>query len=518
MRLCQLVNASLRVAATSRRLEKIQELASCLRRLSTDEIDIGVHYLTGGLPQGHVGIGPALLRELSATPAAARASLALTDVNAVFEQVVVTVGRGSVSRRRDLLATLFARATGKEQTFLVRLALGELRQGALEGIMIEAIAQAAAVPVAEIRRAFMLRGDLAVVARTAFTRGRAGLEHFSIQLLRPVKPMLAQTADSVDEALAQLGSADFEFKLDGVRVQLHKAGDDVRVFTRRLHDVTAAVPEIVEAARRLPVRELILDGEAIALRADGTPQPFQTTMRRFGRKLDVATMRDSVPLTPVFFDCLYLEGESLIDRPVEERIATLAETVPASLRIPRVMTADADEARLFMEQALQKGHEGVMVKALTATYEAGNRGSSWLKVKRPLTLDLVVLAAEWGHGRRDGYLSNLHLGARDPAAGNFVMLGKTFKGMTDKVLAWQTRKLKEIEVAEDRYTVYVRPQLVVEVAFDDIQASPQYPSGLALRFARLKRYRPDKPVQDADTIDTVRAIYAERAKHRGNNP
>ena len=362
----------------------------------------------------------------------------------------------------------------------------------------------------------MMAGDIGVVARAALTEGRAGLDRFAIQLFRPVKPMLAQPADNVEDALATLGRAALEYKLDGARIQAHKAEGEIRVFSRRLNDVTGAVPEIVEAVQSLPAREAILDGEAIALRPNGRPQPFQITMRRFGRKLDVGAMRKALPLDSFFFDALMLDGANLLDLPAEERFAALREALPASLLVPRTVTDRPDEAAAFVGQALAAGHEGVMAKALQAPYQAGARGKSWLKVKAATTLDLVVLAAEWGSGRRQGWLSNLHLGARDPA-GSFVMLGKTFKGLTDEMLAWQTEQFLAREVARDRYTVYVRPELVVEIAFNDLQASPRYPGGLALRFARVKGYRPDKSPDDADTIDTVRAIY-DRQGAAGTKP
>jgi ATP-dependent DNA ligase I len=405
------------------------------------------------------------------------------------------------------MRNLFARATRAEQEFLARLLVGELRQGALGGLMIEAVARAAEIPVAEIRRSVMLTGMIAPVARAALAEGKSGLARFAIELFRPLRPMLAQTADDVTDALARLPRAGFEYKLDGARVQVHKSGGDVRVFTRELNDVTGAVPEIVEAIGQLPVQSLILDGEVIAFRPDGRPQPFQTTMRRFGRKLDVAAMRESLPLSGCFFDCLYVDGRQLIDRPQEERVAALAAALPRTAVIPRLVTGDAQSAHAFVEEALARGHEGVMAKALDAPYEAGARGAGWLKIKRAHTLDLVVLAAEWGSGRRRGWLSNLHLGARDPADGGFVMLGKTFKGMTDAMLTWQTQRLQEIAIGRDDYAVHVRPELVVEIAFNDIQTSPHYPGGMALRFARVKRYRPDKRADEADTIDTVRALF-----------
>ncbi len=510
MLLTDIVRTSQQVGETRSRLEKIGILTGCLRRLPPREVEIGVHYLAGTLRQGRIGIGWSLLQEVRRTAPAAHPVLKLAETDESFERIAVAKGVGSVAERRRLLTALFGRATAAEQDFLVRLVLGELRQGALEGIMVEAVARTADVPVPEVRRALMVAGDLALVARAALTEGASALKRIALTLLTPVKPMLAQTADDVPDALAQLGQAALEYKLDGARVQVHKQEDEVRVFTRSLHDVTPAVPELVEAVRAVPVRRLIVDGETLVMKPDGMPQPFQVTMRRFGRKLDVATMRAELPLTAFFFDCLHLEGEDLISRPETERFAALEQALPSGLIIPRLVTADAEQGDAFLKEALARGHEGVMAKALDANYEAGSRGSSWLKVKRAYTLDLVVLAAEWGHGRRRGFLSNLHLGARDPATGGFVMLGKTFKGLTDATLAWQTQRLQKLAVARGAYTVHVRPELVVEIAFNDIQASPRYPGGLALRFARLKRYRPDKRAQDADTIDTVRAIYARQ--------
>jgi len=361
----------------------------------------------------------------------------------------------------------------------------------------------------------MVSGDLGAVARAALTDGRHGLTRMAIRLFRPLKPMLAQTAEDIGQGLAQLGTAGFEYKLDGARIQVHREGGDVRVFTRYLNDVTAAVPEIVETVRELPISNVVLDGEALACHPDGRPRPFQVTMRRFGRKLDVERLRQSIPLQAFFFDCLYIADTAILDRPGEERIAALADILPEKLRVPRRITADPHEGEAFLEAALAVGHEGVMAKALDAPYEAGARGGAWLKIKPATTLDLVVLAAEWGHGRRTGWLSNLHLGARMPGTSQFVMLGKTFKGMTDEMLAWQTAELSKLAIARDRHTVYVEPKLVVEIAFNDTQACPHYPGGLALRFARVKRYRPDKRAEDADTIDSVRALHERRLSRDG---
>jgi DNA ligase-1 len=407
---------------------------------------------------------------------------------------------------------LFSRATQAEQHFLIRLLIGELRQGALSGVMVDAIASASTIAVNEVRRAAMYAKSLGAVAHAALAEGESALANFQLELLSPVAPMLAQTAADVSEALEQLGAdAVFEWKMDGARIQVHKAGDSLHIYTRSLNDVTAAVPEIVETVQALPARELILDGEAIAFTEAGRPHPFQITMRRFGRKLDVEKLRAELPMRAYFFDCLRSGDESLADRPTRERFDALARAVPESLLIPRLVTSSEDQANAFYDAAIAAGHEGIMAKSLSAPYEAGNRGASWLKIKRAHTLDLVVLAAEWGHGRRTGKLSNLHLGALDPATGEYVMLGKTFKGLTDAMLEWQTQEFLKRETHRDDWTVYVRPELVVEIAFSDLQASPRYPGGLALRLARVKRYRDDKPVAEADTMESVRKIFAAQS-------
>jgi DNA ligase-1 len=505
MLLADVMEASDRVARTASRIAKRDAIADCLRRAAADEVEIVVAFLAGEVRQGRIGIGYAKLAALRGTHAELPA-LTLGDVDTVIARIGATSGKGSAGERSARLRALFEHATAAEQDFLVRLLVGELRQGALEGVMIEAIAAAAALPVPDVRRAAMVTGSVGTVARVAMSEGSAGLARFAIALQRPIQPMLAQPADDIADAVTRLGTAAVEWKVDGARVQVHKAGRDVRVYTRALNDVTASVPEIVEALRELPANELILDGEAVALDARGAPLAFQVTMRRFGRKLDVEQMRAELPLAAFFFDCLYLDGTPLVQRPAQERFDALVAALPLALVIPRLVTADVAAAEDFYADALARGHEGVMVKALDAPYEAGSRGAGWLKVKRAHTLDLVVLAAEWGHGRRRGWLSNLHLGARDPAGG-WVMLGKTFKGMTDVLLEWQTHELLAREIARDAYTVWVRPELVVEIAFNDVQASSQYPGGLALRFARVKGYRPDKRADEADTIEIVRALY-----------
>ena len=504
MLLDSLVETSRRVAATTKRLEKIDLLAALLRQLHADEVEIAVPYLAGQTRQGRIGIGYAALRDARTSPAAIP-SLEITEADRILESISAATGAGSQGRRLELLQAMFARATEAEQQFLTALLIGELRQGALEGIMVEAVAKAFALPSERVRRAAMLAGDLARVARAALEQGEAGLAQYDVQLLRPIQPMLAGSADDVPEALAELGEAALEFKLDGARVQVHKSGGDVLVFSRALNDVTAAVPEVVEAARALPARDLILDGEVLGLQPDGRPQPFQVTMRRFGRKLDVERMRQELPVTPFWFDLLYLNGGSLLDQPQARRFQALSELKGESL-IPHLVTGDAAAGAGFLEQALARGHEGIMAKALDANYAAGARGQSWLKVKRARTLDLVILAAEWGHGRRPGWLSTLPLGARDTESGGYAMLGKTFKGLTDEMLEWQTRELLKLEIGRDSYTVHVEPKLVAEIAFNEIQVSPRYASGLALRFARVKRYRTDKTPAEADTFLTVQKL------------
>ncbi|MDH4103358.1 MAG: ATP-dependent DNA ligase [Thermoleophilia bacterium] len=503
----ELAQASHDVAATGARLPKVARLASCLAQASAAEASIVVAYLSGELPQGAIGVGWAALRELP-PPAEAPATLELLDVDAALSRLQAISGRGSHAARREELWRLFGISTELEQRFLSGLLGGKLRQGALEGVMIDAVAEAGGIPAAEVRRAAMLSGDLPTIAMAALTLGPAGLAQFRLAPLQPVKPMLAKTAENVAEALERVGRAGVEWKLDGARIQVHCVGAEVRVFTRNLADVSDRVPEIVEAIAALRAESLVLDGEAIALRADGRPQPFQVTMSRFGTKRVVDDLPPTTPLSAFYFDCLHADGEDLIDRPARERLSVLDDRLSPALVVPRFETDDVVAAQAFLEDALARGHEGVMVKDLDAPYEAGRRGAGWLKVKPAHTLDLVVLAAEWGHGRRHGKLSNLHLGARDPGSRGFVMLGKTFKGMTDEMLAWQTERLLALETRRDGHTVHVRPELVVEIAFDGVQTSPRYPGGVALRFARVKGYREDKSPAEADTIDTVRAIRA----------
>jgi DNA ligase 1 len=506
MLLREIAEASSAVAATSSRNGKVAVLAALLERAPAPLAATAVSWLMGETRQGRIGVGPAAVREAAMAAAVADATLDVSAVEAVFDRIAGLHGPGSAAARHTGLRELFAAATGAEQDFLSRLLRGELRQGALEGVMADAVARAARLPVADVRRAAQLAGDLPAVAGAALHGGAAALAEFGVRLFRPLQPMLAQPASDIDDALARLQRAAFDYKLDGARVQVHKSGDEVRVYTRRLNEVTASVPELVQRVSALPTRELVLDGEAIALREDGRPAPFQVTMSRFGSRVAVERLRGEVPLSELYFDCLFVDGESLLDATAEQRFAALRDVLPPSAIVPRLVTADASAAAAFLAQARAAGHEGIVAKSLAAPYDAGRRGGAWLKVKQADTLDLVVLAAEWGSGRRSGWLSNLHLGARDPDAGGFVMLGKTFKGLTDALLAWQTRALLDREIGREGHIVHVRPELVVEIAFEGVQTSPRYPGGVALRFARVKRYRQDKSAADADTIDRVRSF------------
>ena len=562
MLLAELVAASQAVAATRSRTAKVAALANCLRRLDAAERRAGIAWLSGTLPDGRLGIGYAAVRGVAAPPAA-RASLTVQEVGASLAGLAAASGPGARSRRGELLQLLLTRATAAEQQFLRRLLVQELRQGALEGIMADALAAAAGVDAAEMRRALMVAGSLAAVGAAALDGGVAALRGFRLTLFRPLLPMLAGTAPDVDAALQRTGTASVETKYDGARVQVHRSGGAVRVYTRNLREVSANLPNLVAAVAGLPVRAVILDGEVLALRADGRPRPFQVTMSRFGRggaagatgqNVEGVGRRDGtsggtrtartaaagaageqadapgatadeagehaggagkLPLQPFFFDCLHLDGDDLIDRPLGERLAALDRACPAALRVPRVITADPERAARHAAEVLAGGHEGVMIKALDSRYEAGRRGGGWIKVKPAHTLDLVVVAVEWGSGRRLGWLSNLHLAARDPERGGFAMVGKTFKGMTDDMLRWQTSRFLELETHRRGGVVYVRPEQVVEIAFDGIQSSSRYDSGMALRFARVKRYRTDKPAAEADTVAAMRALHRRAASGGG---
>lgn len=511
--LAELVETSGRVGTTGSRLAKVRELAGLLRKLEPGEIESAVHYLSGELPQGRIGIGFAALRTAAeAGDSATTPRLTILEVDGTISDLAQIRGSGSAAKRASALAGLFERATPLERDFLLRLLSGELRQGALAGVMLDAISSAADIPAEQIRRAAMYSKSNGAVARAALLEGAEALHRFHLQLFSPVSPMLAQTASDVGEALEMIeGDIAFEWKLDGARIQVHKVGSDVRVYTRNLNEVTVAVPEIAEMVRALPAGTVVLDGEAIAYDSAGRPHPFQVTMRRFGRKLNVDALRATLPIRAYFFDCLHLEDRSMDDQSTRKRLEALAAAVPQSAQVPRLITRSESAAAAFYDAALSAGHEGVMAKSLEVPYEAGNRGVGWLKIKRAHTLDLVVLAAEWGHGRRTGTLSNLHLGALDPAKGRYVMLGKTFKGLTDAMLQWQTRELLARETRRDQWTVFVRPELVVEIAFSDLQDSSRYPGGLALRLARVKRYRDDKSAAEADTMDSVRRIHAAQS-------
>jgi DNA ligase-1 len=559
-----LVRTSDAVSLASGRRVKIEEIAGLLRQAAPGEVPVAVAFLSGELRQRQIGVGYAalggLLRAdlpLTAGPAGsgpgpdpAARPLTLAETDSVFAAIGATTGPGSQAERRRLLGALFARATPAEQSFLTRLLAGELHQGALEGVMVEAVARAAGVPAGEVRRALLLGGSLPAVAEAALSAAHSAhgpaaadqaspdesgagaasadaaaeaalavLRAFRLQVGRPLRPMLAASAPTVAAAFDRVSPAAVEWKIDGIRIQVHRQGREVRVFTRTLDDITPRLPEITRAVLASPAEALVLDGEAIALDPGGRARPFQVTASRAGTQAAPGQQTPDVPLTPFFFDLLHLDGRDLIDEPASVRQALMAEVLPADLLVPRLMTGEVADAEAFFADAVARGHEGVVVKSLDAPYAAGRRGSEWIKVKPRHTLDLVVLAAEWGHGRRRGWLSNLHLGARDPAGG-FVMLGKTFKGLTDEMLRWQTERFLEIaeppgqhpggDRTDARGVLRVRPEMVVEIAFDGVQASPRYPGGLALRFARVLRYRPDKQAADADPIDAVRAVWEGR--------
>ncbi|GGU76124.1 putative DNA ligase [Streptomyces albospinus] len=510
MLLAGLAQVSGEVAATAARSRKIALLAGLFRAAAPEDVPVVIPYLAGRLPQGRIGIGWSVLR--APPPPAAEATLTVAETDAALTRLAQVAGPGAQAERRRLVRELLAAATAPEQRFLHGLLTGEVRQGALEALAAEGLAAATEVPAADVRRAVMLAGSLPDVARALLSRGPTALADFRLTIGRPVGPMLAQTAASVDEAIDKLGHCAVEEKLDGIRVQVHRDGPDVRIHTRTLDEVTDRLPEVTDLVREFPAERFILDGEVIAVDDDGRPLPFQRIAGRFGSRADVSAARAALPLTPVFFDILAIDGRDLLGLPGEKRHAELAALVPEPLRVRRCVVKDpvdagarADAAE-FWVRTLRRGHEGVVVKALYAPYSAGRRGAAWLKVKPVHTLDLVVLAAEWGHGRRTGKLSNLHLGARDPDGG-FVMLGKTFKGLTDATLGWQTERLQELAESDDGHVVTVRPELVVEIAYDGLQTSPRYPAGVTLRFARVLRYREDKPAAQADTIATVLAAH-----------
>ncbi|WP_330333983.1 ATP-dependent DNA ligase [Streptomyces sp. NBC_00536] len=506
MLLAEVARVSREVAGTSARSEKVALLAALFAAAPADEAALVISYLAGRLPQGRPGVGWRALSE--EIPAAAQATLTVRAVDTAVTALAGVAGAGAQGERRRILAELLGAATAQEQRFLRALLSGEVRQGALDAVALAAVAGAAGVPQAALRRAVMLEGSLPRVAGAVLAGGAEALDAFTLRVGRPVQPMLANTAKSVADALAALGPCALEEKLDGIRVQVHRDGDEVGVYTRSLDEITGRLPEVVELARSLPGDRFVLDGEVIALAADGRPVPFQEVASRVGSRTDVAAARLALPVTPFFFDVLAVDGRALLDLPVRERYAALAALVPEDARVRRLVAEDpeaaGEAAAAFWSAALARGHEGVMAKALDSVYAAGRRGKHWLKVKPVHTLDLVVLAVERGHGRRTGLLSNLHLGAR-AADGTYAMLGKTFKGLTDELLRWQTARLGELAVEDDGYTVRVRPELVVEIAHDGLQRSSRYPGGVALRFARVVRYRPDKPAAEADTLEDVLA-------------
>lgn len=505
MLLADVVATSGAVAATRSRKAKVAAIAALLATAGPDELETVTAYVGGSLRQRRTGLG---WRGLTSLPAPAEVStLTVTEVHEAFGRIAALAGAGSQAARAAAVADVFGRATGDEQDWLRGVVTGAVRQGALDSLVQEGLAAAAEVPLGAVRRAAMLAGSTVAVARAAFDGGVDALAEVGLRVGRPVLPMLASSAPDLPAALAKAGAGPdtpvaVDVKLDGIRVQVHRSGDEVLVATRSLEDITARLPEVVDVARSLPATSFVLDGEALALDETGRPRPFQETASR-------TAMASGVVVTPYFFDVLHLDGRDLLDSPAAERAEALERLVPAAHRVPRLVTADPAAAEEFAADALRAGHEGVVVKGLAAAYDAGRRGASWVKVKPVHTLDLVVLAVEWGSGRRQGWLSNIHLGARDPETGGFVMLGKTFKGMTDEMLARQTERFTELAVSpetiRDNYVVELRPEQVVEIAFDGVQRSGRYPGGVALRFARVVRYRDDKRPDEADTIETVRS-------------
>ncbi|MBA2531959.1 MAG: ATP-dependent DNA ligase [Nocardioidaceae bacterium] len=508
MLLSDLAQVSVEVAYTASRLAKRAALARALHAAGADEIATVVTYLSGRLRQRRTGVGWASFEQVSP---AAEPTLTVADVDAAFEQMSVLAGAGSQEQRREALTDLLGRATEPEQIFLWRLVTEDLRQGALDGVMLDAIAQAFDVQPSLVRRASMLLGSTAAAAELV-RDGPDALERIGLVIGVPIRPMLASAAPALSAAIAKAapsnGAVVVDAKLDGIRIQVHRNGNDIHIFTRSLDDITERLPEVVEVVRSLPARRLVLDGEAIVLRPGGRPAPFQVTAARTASRADLAGLRARAPVSTVFFDLLHRDGRDLLEQPLRTRLDELHAVVSAAHRAPGIHTSSPEQAQLFFDETIAAGHEGVIVKALDSGYDAGRRGSAWVKVKPRHTLDLVVLAAEWGHGRRAGWLSNLHLGARDPSDGSLVMLGKTFKGLTDATLAWQTEQFLAREVRRTTSTVFVRPELLVEVAFDGLQSSSRYPGGVALRFARVLRYRDDKSIDEADTMATVLALHA----------
>jgi DNA ligase-1 len=495
--LADVVTASKEVTGTSARSKKVAILADLLARLERSEVGIAVGFLAGVPRQGRVGIGYSTIYGIECEPAG-EPSLEIEELDRAIDEVQATTGGGSAGRRKEILTDLLGRATEEEADFVRRLFTGGLRQGALAGLMVDAVAKAAGVSGVIARRALMLSGDLSRTAEIAMTQGEDGLREVGFELFRPILPMLASTAANVPEAVESFERSSVEWKLDGIRIQVHRRGDEVRIYTRNLNETTDTLPGIVEAVRRLPLTQAVFDGEALWMLEEG-PAAFQDTVSR----MDSEAPPEGI--VTFLFDVLHVEGKDLLDTPLEERAKRL-EGIAPHLKIPSVITSDPETAQQVLDDALRAGHEGIVVKDAASPYIAGRRGRAWRKVKPVRTYDLVVLGAEWGHGRRQGWLSNLHLGARDPQSGELLMVGKTFKGMTDALLEWQTKELLARETERRGIAVMVRPELVVEIALDGVQSSPRYPGGLALRFARVKRYRPDKSAAEADMIDDLRAL------------
>ena len=504
--LAELVEVADRLGHERSRHKKRDLVAGYFSTLEEEDLGLAVAYLSGVLPQGRIGLGNAFLHKWSSVRAAEESTLQLVQVEETLGNLRQISGAKSESRKAALWQALLLRAREAEQGFLLRLLRGELRQGALEGVMAEGLAKALDLDAAAVRRAAMMRGALYEVTPLLKREGAAGFAQIHLRIFQPLQPMLAEPCASVSEAWARLAQARHEYKLDGVRIQVHRQGERVRIYSRSLQELTAAMPEVVRAVSALPAESLVLDGEVISVDGEGMPHPFQVTMQRAGRRQTPQAEIQTLPLRAFFFDCLHAGGQDFIDRPLWQRVEALEREVPAEMRVPALKPASEVEAQAFYDAALAAGHEGVMVKSLDSTYAAGARGASWLKLKDTHSADLVVLAAEWGSGRRRGWLSNLHLGARDEASGAMVMVGKTFKGLSDALLRWQTEAFPAHQVSADAHTVYLAPHFVVEIVFNEVQRSPHYPGGIALRFARVKGYRSDKAPAEADTLARLRAL------------
>ena len=498
-----IVEYSIRLREVSSRKVKIGIIADFLSKLSDKEAIIGVNYISGRVRQGKLNIAWKDLSELFNSDVRASRSPNVIQVDKYLEQAQSAAGREKI----DVLKPLFAQLTTRERKYLISLIVGEVQQGAGEGLVKLAIAKFFGLSDEEIEKAYLQKPDIAELFAFLHSRGKKAIASLGIKIFSPVKPMLAQIAESFDDVFAEDDEFALEYKLDGIRIQVHRKAGQVKIFSRHLRDITKHFPELVHTARQLPVSQFILDGEAIGIDKEGRPVPFQILARRTTRKKDIAEMQSRVPVSPQFFDALYVDKEDLTGKAYAERVKVLYDIVRERAHLAaRKEPTSREEARAFYEQSLKYGNEGVMAKLLESEYRPGKRGKLWFKIKGAHTVDCVILAAEWGHGRRRGWLSNLHLGILDETKAKYLMVGKTFKGLTDQMLHWLTNNLPQYKVHEDKWTVYVKPVVVVEVAFNEVQKSSKYESSVALRFARVKRIREDKTAKEINTITDLERI------------